>query len=615
MLKKLGSLPRNRIASISAAIVLVLTYLAPAFAAQGASAPLAGEGRTTVPTGTPIWAVQIDFTKPHDVPWTPADFATIAHSGINRVEINLDWNDLEPKKGQYDFHLLDSDLAGAAQAGIKLIPIFWESEWAEQQGKNPAQWVTARDLSSDGKTAQQPPWWDPASRQAYFDYMAHTIDHAKTSPGFGGIFADYGWLDAMWGPDRGDMHGPVGYAPADIQAFHRWLPQSYKTLAAFNKQWNTSFKSWADVPAAKPGDPLFAVYQQFRHYSVVQAYDEMSRLVRAHTNAPLYYYWGGGLSGRGGPAVLGNDPDTFFKTAKRYHAIVVEDDADNSGIALLFGSMARDYQVPLLEEWTPKRTSLLPEIPQWLGHIALGPPFEVGEDFFIYPPKTNERPEWQDAWNAYQAFHEPLGKILRGKTLQQPVAVLVPTQKIVLSTDLGAFGTLSQELTTFWRHNYVLPHFITDQEVADGVVSLRQFRAVVDLAGEKDSLPALAQYAKGHPVLTSLDQAAAQLKPYLAVEPATQALEAVPVVNGSSVWLTISNCDEKVPYSGTISFDPAVAGLSAASFSVSDVKTGEKIEATRTPDGKVQWHMDLPAASIRVLEIKLTRTATPLAAE
>jgi hypothetical protein len=81
------------------------------------------------------------------------------------------------------------------------------------------------------------------------------------------------------------------------------------------------------------------------------------------------------------------------------------------------------------------------------------------------------------------------------------------------------------------------------------------------------------------------------------------------------VWLTISNCDEKVPYSGTISFDPAVAGLSAASFSVSDVKTGEKIEATRTPDGKVQWHMDLPAASIRVLEIKLTRTATPLAAE
>lgn len=602
----------NRSAIVIVSTVL-LVCLCSAFGLsedpQNAGALLAGEGRTSVPSGTPIWAVQIDFTKPNNVPWDTSDFATIAHSGINRVEINLDWNDIEPAKGQYDFHLLDSYLAGAAQAGIKLIPIFWESQWAEQRGKNPAQWVTARDLSSDDKTAQQPPWWDPASRQAYFDYMAHIIDHAKTRPGFGGIFADYGWLDAMWGPDRGDMHGPVGYAPADIQAFHRWLPQNYKTMAAFNKQWSTSYKSWEEIPAAKPGDALFAVYQGFRHYSVVQAYDEMSRLVRAHTNAPLYYYWGGGLSGRGGPAVLGNDPDTFFKTAKRYHAIVVEDDADNSGIALLFGSMARDYQVPLLEEWTPKKTSLLPEIPQWLGHIALGPPFEVGEDFFIYPPKTAERPGWQEAWDAYQNFHESLAKILQGKTLEEPVAVLVPTHEIALSTDLAAFGTLSQQLTDFWRHNYVLPHFITDQEVSDGVVSLQQFRAVVDLGNESTELPALKLYAAKHPVLTDLDQAVSYLKPYLTVSPSTGSLEAVPVVNGASVWLTLANCDEKLAYSGTISFDPAVAGLSASSFSVKDIKTGGTIPATRSADGRVQWHADLPAVSLQVLQINLSKPA------
>jgi hypothetical protein len=254
---------------------------------------------------------------------------------------------------------------------IKLIPIFWESVWAEKQRKNPPDWLTARDLSSDGKVAQQPPWWDESSRQAYFDYVAHTIDHVNADPGFGGLFADYGWLDAMWGPDRGDMHGPVGYAPADVQAFHRWLPQTYKTFADFNRRWHTSYKSWSEIPAAKPGDDLFAVYQAFRHFSVEQAYDQLSRLVRAHTNAPMYYYWGGALSGRWGPAVLGNDPDIFFRVAKRYHAIVVEDDVENSGIALLFGDMARDYQVPLLQEWTPRRTRLLAEIPQWLGHIAL----------------------------------------------------------------------------------------------------------------------------------------------------------------------------------------------------------------------------------------------------
>jgi hypothetical protein len=271
--------------------------------------------------------------------------------------------------------------------------------------------------------------------------------------------------------------------------------------------------------------------------------------------------------------------------------------------------MARDYQVALLEEWTPKKTSLLPEIPQWLGHIALGPPFEVGEDFFIYPPKTAERPGWQEAWDAYQNFHEPLAKILQGKTLEEPVAVLVPTHEIALSTDLAAFGTLSQQLTDFWRHNHVLPHFITDQEVEDGIVGLQQFRAVVDLAGEKDSLPALAQYAKEHQVFTSLDQAASSLKPYLAVQPDTAALEAVPVINGSTVWLTLANCDEKLAYSGTISFDPAVAGLSASSFSVKDIKTGGTIPATRSADGKVQWHADLPAASLQVLQINLSKPA------
>lgn len=604
-----GCSNRNPIVKASAAIVLVVSCLCPAFGLSGTARNpdtlLAGEGTTRVPSGTPIWAVQIDFTKPNNVPWDASDFAAIAHSGINRVEINLDWGDIEPQKGQYNFKLLDSYLAGTAEAHIKLIPIFWESVWAEKQEKNPPSWLTARDLSSDGKTAQQPPWWDEASRQTYFDYVAHTIDHVKAQPGFGGLFADYGWLDAMWGPDRGDMHGPVGYAPADVQAFHRWLPQTYTTLAAFNRRWRTSYKSWSEIPAAKPGDDLFAVYQAFRHFSVEQAYDQLSRLVRAHTNAPMYYYWGGGLSGRGGPAVLGNDPDTFFRVAKRYDAIVVEDDADESGIALLFGDLARDYQVPLLQEWTPKSTSLLPEIPQWLGHIALGPPFEVGEDFFIYPPSP-KGPGWTAAWAAYQDWHVPLTKVIQGKTLEQPVAVLVPTRKIALSTDLDAFGTLNEQLTNFWRSNYVLPHFITDQEVADGVVSLQQFRAVVDLGDERADLPALKLFAAKHPVLTSLDQAVSYLKPYLAVHPSTGSLEAVPVVNGSSVWLTLSNCDEKQTYSGTISFDPAAVGLGSTFFSVKDVKTGNAVPATRSSDGEVQWHVDLPAAGIRILQIDLS---------
>ncbi|MGH9446925.1 MAG: beta-galactosidase, partial [Terriglobia bacterium] len=164
----------------------------------------------------PFWWAQIDFTKPHNIAWDGADFATLARSGMSGVEINLDWAGVEPHDGAYDFRLLDRYMAEAARAHLKIYLLFWESVWGEKQGKNPPPWISARDLSSDGVKALEPPWWDEVSRKAYFDYVAHTIDHVKSSPGFGGVYAAYGWLDSEWGPAPKGSHGVTGYAPADI---------------------------------------------------------------------------------------------------------------------------------------------------------------------------------------------------------------------------------------------------------------------------------------------------------------------------------------------------------------------------------------------------------------
>ena len=212
MLKKLGSLSSDSNRKHFVGDRPGFDLSRPGFCHQASSTPLAGEGRTTVPSGTPIWAVQIDFTKPHDVAWTPADFITIAHSGINRVEINLDWNDLEPQKGQYDFHLLDADLAGAAQAD-QADPDFLGKPMGGTAGEK---YGAVGDRARSFKR-----WQNSAATALVGPRLAasllrlHGSHHrpCKTSPGFGGIFADYGWLDAMWGPDRGDMHGPVGYVP------------------------------------------------------------------------------------------------------------------------------------------------------------------------------------------------------------------------------------------------------------------------------------------------------------------------------------------------------------------------------------------------------------------
>lgn len=589
----------KRLAYLSAALILVLTWIYPA----GSSAR--GQGATAGSADNVIWSAQIDFTKPHATPWSDADFATLARNGMNRVEINLDWADIEPQRDRYDFQLLDRYMAGAAKSHLKIYLLFWESIWGQKEAKNPPPWMTARDGSSDGIPADEPPWWDPNCRKAYFDYMAHTIDHVNTSPGFGGVFVSYGWLDSEWGPQPKGSHGVTGYAPADVQAFYKWLPQNYKTLASFNQQWHSAYEDWSRIPVPRPGDRLFPVYQLFRHDSVTEIFEAMSRLARAHTGATLLYYWGGGICGRIGPEVQGNDPDVFFEVARKYNAIVVLDDADSAGLALLFGSLARSYHVPLLQEWTPKSKGLRAEIPEWLGHIGLAAPMEVGEDFFIYPPPADQL-GFADAWTAYQTWHASLAKLIQGKAPEQPVAVLVPTRKIALSSDLNAFPNLSDDLREFWRHHYVLPHFITDWQVSQGVVNLGQFRAIVDLANERAELPALQAYAAKHPVLTSLKQSLQYLLPYATVDRPTDSLEITPTVAGSTVWLTLANCNEQQAYSGTLRFEPRAVGLGSASFNVKDARTGQTLAATRTADGAIQWRIDLPPAGFQVIMLSLS---------
>lgn len=611
------------------AILFVWVALCPVIGrSQRSAAPNAHKRSTAahnIPgTGNRYWWVQVDYQKPGDaqaasMPWSDADFAAFAQAGINGVEINLVWGNIEPRRNVYDFSLLDSYLASAAKAHIKLYLIFWQSVWAEAPpkvvGKNPPIWITGRDLTSQGMVTNEPTWWDKDARQAYFDYICRTIEHVNNKPGFGGLFANYGWLDAMWGPEnyKGSglepTRGIAGYAPADIEEFHRWLPRSYKTLASFNQQWHTTFAEWSQVPAAKPGEPLFSVYQHFRYDSVLQTYEEISRLVRARTQAPMLYYWGGMIGGDStGVGVMMNAPDIFFKTAKRYNAIVVLDDADYTGLSLVFGSLARSYNVPLFEEWTPQDKGMVEETARWLGHIAMGAPNEIGADFFIYPP-PKDHAGWPEAWPKFQAWHSTLAQI-KGRTPEQPVAVLIPMKKIAFGPDLNLFNGWEVHLGDFWRIHHVMPHFITDQQVTDGTVDLEQFKAVVDLGNERDELPQLKSYAKKHPVLKDLSDALPILNPYVTLDPAYDSLEVTPVVDGNSVWLVLANCNGEKAYAGSIEFDPKAVGLQSTDYDVTLVKEGASISSSRMQDGKIQWQINLPAAGFEVVRLSPRSSAT-----
>ena len=523
--------------------------------------------------GQPIWSVQLAWQN-----WPTSTYADLQRQGANHAELNLQWNQIEPRRSQFNFTVLDANLAAAAAAHIRLIPIFWQSVWTG----NPPAWVSSHDLTSTGATAAIPAWWNRADRQAYFDYVTTTIAHIRSSPGFGGAFLDYGWLDAMWGQPPQGGAGINGYAAEDIARFHRWLPSEYGSLRRFNAPFGTHYASWAAVPAARPGQPLFSVYQAFRAWSVQETYGALTAAVRRVTAAPLYYYWGGDLANAG---QFFNLPDTFFALARRYHVTVVLDDADHTGLAILFGSLARAYGVPLLQEWTPRPSGLTAEVAQWLGHVGFGAPREVGLDFFLFQGG-------QEYQTGYPVFSKWIGALnrMRGAYPQQPVAVYVSFGAAFERA--AALAGISDRLAAVWQQAPTGLQVVTDREVASGVVRLAAFRAVLPLTGTDAAVQAYAAHG-GHLVQDAAGLLAAA-PAYVTLAPAAGLVETVPTVDAAArrAWITVAEVNAQWAYDGAATVHYAGLGLPDGQYHLVEAETGQAVPAVAVAGGlEVPLHL------------------------
>ena len=560
--------------------------------AGGAIPQTTAKGFRQAAMKTPVWAVQLNWTRAATKPaqaWPERTFAKIAADGIHYAEINMEWGKVEPQRGKFNFTLLDQTLANAAKAHVQIIPIFWYAVWAN----NPPSWITQYDVGSSGAKSKVPTWWSHFNRQSYFKYVTATIAHIKNKPGFGGAFLNFGWLDYMWGPAPGGQ-GVNGYAPQDIAKFHQWLPRRYHhSLAAFNQHYHTHYAAWNTVPAAHPGQPLFSVYQHFRNWSVIETYTHLTQLVRREITAPLYYYWGGGYSGAG---LAFNLPDSFFQLASRYHVTLCEDCADHTGLMVLFSSLAGAYKVPLFEEWTPEPSGLHDEITQFLGHYGFEMPDNAGMDFFLYDGGKI----FKIGYGPYVHWIPVLNRI-HGRYPQQPVAIYLSYRKVF--THPTALGGMSNRLGKIWRKLHLAFTVVTDREVKAGRVQLQKFRAIFPITGWHDA--AITQYAAhGGRVLDHATQLTDYAPEYATFAPATAGLEVVPTVDlpDRSAWMTLSPWRLAPPYKGGITIHVKALGLPPGRYRIINAATGKPIagigqgNALRVPLGiapgtLMVWHI------------------------
>jgi len=528
-----------------------------AFAAALLTVPT---GASAAPAHSSTWATQMQFTDNSGQPWSTDAFTELKNDGMNTVEVNMAWNTLEPSRGTFNFTVLDTELANAAAVGLKVVPIFWQSVW----GGNPASWITSHELTDTGAVGNSPEWWNQADQQEYFNYVTSTVKHIQHSAGYGGAILNYGWLDAQWH----EPSGIGGYGPADVAKFHQWLPTRYGTIARFNQRYHTTFASFDDVPAAKIADPLFPVFQAFRLWSVEDTYGRLTAAVRRISNGPLFYYYGGHL---GNARDYGNLPDIFMRLARKYRVTEIEDAADSTGLSVLFGSLARSYGVPLMQEWTARDSGLAPEAAQWLVHYGFSMPAGAGEDFFIHDGTDKDK----IGFPIYTKWLPHL-KSINGSYPQQPVAVYVSFAAAHGDPAGGDLGAVENQLAGIWSRTQTGFTVVTDEEVAHHVVDLDTFKAVLPVNGTDGYLQSYA--ARGGHVLTSDSQLSTYSKPYATIT-AAHLIETVPTVapDKKSAQIMIAEVNQFYDYNGSITANFAGLGMKPGKYHLVDADTGAAI--------------------------------------
>jgi hypothetical protein len=563
---------------------IIAAVLATISLASTASAAPVGN-RSTVPAGnsSKLWSTQLDFDN-NGVPWSEASFAALKADGLNSAEINTSWTDVEPSPGTFDFTELDQELANAAAAGMKLVPIFWESGW----GGSPASWVTDREISSTGVTGVQPVWWNLTDQQEYFTYVTDTIAHIAHNPGYGGSILDYGFLDAQW--DVGGGGG--GWAADDITEFQQvYLPHTYGTIARFNAKYGTSYTSFDQVPAATPGETLGDVYQEFRVWSMEDTYSRLTAAVRKITNGPLYYYWGGTLANN---VDYANNPDSFFKLARQYDVTIILDDAESTGLALVFGSLAQAYHVRVAEEWTApnENDQLAAAAVNWLSNYGLVSPENGGEDFFIHDGTEKD----VIGFPIYMSWL-PVLQGMSGSYPRQPAAVYIDVSQGYGNASGGSLSDVVNDLTSLWDRDQSGFAVVTSQEVANGVVKLSRYKAILPLNGVDATLK--SYQAAGGTLLTDAAQLSTYAPAYAQLS-SPYSLQTVPVVAADhrSASITLAEINAYFGYDGTATFSPAGLTLKPGTYHLVDAATGKAMPQRALADGDVCAPVTMASATL-----------------
>ncbi|WP_461255896.1 beta-galactosidase [Treponema sp. R80B11-R83G3] len=170
------------------------------------------------------------------------DMRLLRLAGIDILTVNVfSWALLQPSQNEYDFSVLDAVIETVSKAGMKIC-------LATGTAAHPA-WMARKypeilRVNSDGSKRKFGGRHNSCPNSQIFRLYSTRLARR--------LAERYGKLDNLIAWHISNEYGGICYCENCEKAFREWLKRKYKTIAALNEAWNTSFwghtyYDWDDI--------------------------------------------------------------------------------------------------------------------------------------------------------------------------------------------------------------------------------------------------------------------------------------------------------------------------------------------------------------------------------
>lgn len=181
------------------------------------------------------------------------DIARMKEVGFNSMTAHVDWYDIEPAPGEFNFERLDRLIALVEKHELKILLWPWpelQPEWVARKYPD-GKWLSVIDFKPG------PVCWDHPEVRKHIDRFIRTVvARYKDRPSVlaWDVGAEAGiWVSYATPVDRNPVADLFCYCPHTVARYRQWLKDKYGSLEKLNEIWSTHHRDWSEIEPVRAG--------------------------------------------------------------------------------------------------------------------------------------------------------------------------------------------------------------------------------------------------------------------------------------------------------------------------------------------------------------------------